>query len=458
MRYYRRLLLGFLLGISLVLSLLLPLQAQPVTTPDPLQTPISALRLNPQQLAASLDAGNISEAIQQLERGWRQQLNEYYGRLFRTSIPSPEQIAQQLRQNAEITGQQSALIYAVPAPNQLEVILLLPDGTLTHHRVSDAPADIMAETIREFRIGLTTVNSPSSRYLPAAQKLFQWLIEPLESELEAQGVDKLIFCLGGQLRGIPMAALHDGQRFLVEKYGLAFIPAFNLLDPEPPDLSNAQVLAMGASEFQSQLPLPAVPLELAAINRLWQGDVSLNQAFTLDNLLELRSREPYPILHLATHANFAAGSVRESYIQFWDQQLRLDQVRHMGLRTPPVELLVLSACQTALGDPNAELGFAGLAVQSGAKSALASLWFVSDVGTFLFMTGFYENLMTAPTKGDAIQQTQQAMLRGELTLNSDGVQQAMRGESLPPEISNAARVDFSHPYYWAGFTMIGNPW
>jgi len=458
MKYYYRLGLSFLLGTGIVMSLLVPAKAQPerVETPDPV--PLSALRLNPQRLAASLDEGNISDAIQQLEGGWRQQLNEYYGRFIRTDIPTTDQIAQQLRQNAQITGQQSALVYVVSAPTQLEVILLLPNGELLHHRVSDATAEAITEVTREFRLGLVNITAPESAYLPAAQQLFQWIIEPLQPALEEQGVENLIFCLGGRLRSVPMAALHDGQSFLIETYSVGIIPAFNLLDPSPPDLSATEVLAMGASEFQFLEPLPAVPIELSTINQLWQGEVSLNQAFTLENLLELRSQQPYRIVHLATHANFAPGAVRESYIQFWDRRLWLDQLRQMSLQTPTVELLVLSACRTALGDPNAELGFAGLAVQSGAKSALASLWAVSDVGTFLFMTGFYQNLLAAPTKGEALRQTQLAMLRGELSLASTEVQQVLRQMTVPSEIQNESLVDFSHPYYWAGFTMIGNPW
>lgn len=458
MKHYRPLILSFLFAVSIILSFFLPSNAQPNSSSSPPPSPLSALRLNPQQLAASLDAGNIAEAIEQLEEGWRLQLNEYYGRFFRTAIPSPDQIAQRLRQNAQVTSQQSALVYAVSTPTQLEVIGLLPNGELVHHRVTEATAEAITATTQDFRMGLVNVNAPPSDYLPAAQQLYEWILEPLASALAEQGVNNLIFCLGGRLRSVPMAALYDGETFLLNRYSVGIIPAFNLLDPDPPDLSEAQVLAMGASEFQFQAPLPAVPVELATINQLWQGEISLNQAFTLSNLLELRSHQPFQIVHLATHANFAPGSVRDSYIQFWDQRLWLDQLRQMSLQTPPVELLVLSACRTALGDPNAELGFAGLAVQSGAKAALASLWAVSDVGTYLFMRTFYQNLAIAPTKGEALRQTQLAMQDGTLTLDVEDIQQTLNLTSLPPAFRNAARVDFSHPYYWAGFTMIGNPW
>ncbi|MBW4653290.1 MAG: CHAT domain-containing protein [Kaiparowitsia implicata GSE-PSE-MK54-09C] len=462
MKHARRAVLRFLLGLGITLALLLPLNAQPnaqPNTPAPdSTTPISALRLDPQQFSNSLDAGNLAEAILQLEQGWRQQLNEYYGRHFRTEILSPEQIAQSLRQNAQTTGQQSALIYAVSTDKQLEVILLLPDGQLLHHRVTDATAEVLADTAQKMRLGLANVTAPPQQYLPPAQQLYAWIIEPLRPALEAQGVDNLIFCLGGGLRSVPMAALHDGQDFLITQYSVGIIPAFNLLDRRPAQLAEAQVFAMGASEFQSQVSLPAVPIELAAITQLWDGEVALNQAFTLENLRTRRSHQSYSIVHLATHANFAPGKAQESYIQFWNQRLGLDQLRQMSLQTPKVELLVLSACRTALGDPNAELGFAGLAVQSGAKATLASWWSIPDAGTFVFMTGFYQTLLDAPTKSEALRQTQLAMLEGTLTLDSDEIQPALRGIVIPDSVMDEATANLSHPYYWAGFTMIGNPW
>lgn len=449
---------GFLFILTLLLVVLIwqPLQAQEQATSDP--TPLSALRLDPQQFATFLDTGQYDDAILQLEEGWRLQLNEYYGRFFRTAILPPSQIAQVLRQTEATVGETTALVYAVSTPNHLDVILLLPDGQLLHHRQSDATREAVQATTQDLRRGVVSVTSSPRDYLPPGQQLYDWMLAPLESALEEQDVSTLIFCLGGGLRSVPLAALHDGDQFLIERYGLGIIPAFNLLDYRPAQLAEAQVLAMGASEFETQQPLPAVPLELEAIAQFWPSTLQQNQAFTLDSLRDLRSQHPFPIIHLATHANFAPGDVEDSYIQFWDHRIWLDQVQVMDLDNPPVELLVLSACQTAMGDPNAELGFAGLAVQSGAKAAIASLWSISDAGTFVFMTGFYQALTTAPTKGEALRQTQIAMLRGDLTFNSAPVQQVVRAEQIPAALQPETRVDLSHPYYWAGFTMIGNPW
>ena len=173
-----------------------------------------------------------------------------------------------------------------------------------------------------------------------------------------------------------------------------------------------------------------------------------------------RSQFAYPIIHLATHGEFLPGAIDNSYIQLWNDKLQLNDLRQLGWNNPPVELLVLSACQTALGDEEAELGFGGLAVQAGVKSALASLWYVSDEGTLALMSSFYNYLDNVPIKAEALRQAQIAMLKGEARIE-DGVL-IFPGElgrvPLPPELSYIENRNLSHPYYWSAFTTIGSPW
>ncbi len=162
---------------------------------------------------------------------------------------------------------------------------------------------------------------------------------------------------------------------------------------------------------------------------------------------------------MATHGEFHPGGAENSYIQFWDQKLGMDRLRQLRLHSPQVELLVLSACTTAVGDEDAELGFAGLAVQAGVKSALASLWYVSDTATLGLMTEFYRQLLAGPVKAEALREAQLAMLRGELHLKDGYLYRG--GEQpvlLPDELAGGGNRDLSHPYYWAAFTMIGSPW
>jgi CHAT domain-containing protein len=216
---------------------------------------------------------------------------------------------------------------------------------------------------------------------------------------------------------------------------------------------------MGADEFTDQDPLPAVPVEISAIaGQLWPGRNFLNAAFTLDNFKRVRGTEPFGIVHFATHATFQSGTPSESYIQLWDRKLGLDQLRELGLNNPPVEMLVLSACNTALGDPEAELGFAGLAAQAGVKSALGSLWSVSDEGSLGLMTSFYDRLKTAPIKAEALRQAQLAMLKGEVQLKDGQLVSGDRRFPLSAELQELGDRDLTHPYYWSAFTLIGNPW
>jgi len=302
-------------------------------------------------------------------------------------------------------------------------------------------------------------NPRRNTYLPPAQQLYQWMIAPIEADLKARGIQNLVFIMDAGLRSVPFAALHDGKQFLVEKYSAGLMPSISLTDTRYVPIKNARVLAMGASEFTELQDLPAVPVELSTIaDRLWAGNDFLNQAFTVENLLAQRQQQPYGILHLATHGEFRPGAPDKSFIQFWNTRLGLDKVRQLGLNNPPVELLVLSACRTALGDEQAELGFAGLAAQAGVKTAMASLWYVSDEGTLGLMTDFYEQLKRAPIKAEALRQAQVDMIQGRVRLEGGSLRTPNLDVPLPPALAQLGDAQLSHPFYWAAFTMIGNPW
>ncbi len=221
---------------------------------------------------------------------------------------------------------------------------------------------------------------------------------------------------------------------------------------------------MGAAEFEdvNQPPLPAVPVELWTILRApWQGVFLLNEDFTLEKFWSVNRQQRFGIIHLATHARFNRGNVSQSFIQFRNSRLSLARVAEAAQKLgwpkpPPVEMLVLSACETALGD-EPELGFAGLAVQAGVKTALASLWRVDDVATLALMSEFYWQLSQTPIKAEALRQAQLGMLRGKVRIE-DGKLWLSQGEPipLPPAIASRGNFEFSHPHYWAGFTLVGN--
>jgi len=342
--------------------------------------------------------------------------------------------------------------------DQLALILVTAEGETMSYSVPGATRGKVLGMIQELRRAVTDTRIPRP-YLPAAQQLYQWLIAPLEEELEGREINNLAFIMDQGLRSLPMAVLHDGNGFIIERYSVGFMPTLALTDTRYVDVRNLQVLAMGASEFTDQNPLPAVPVELDAIaDKLWQGRSFLNSRFTLDTLKQARANQPFGIVHLATHGEFKPGKPENSYIQFWNQKLPLDQIRELGLNNPPVELMVLSACRTALGDEEAELGFTGLAVQAGVKSALGSLWYVSDEGTLGLMTGFYEQLKQAPIKAEALRQAQLAMIQGNVRIENGQIVTPNGTFPLPPQLAELPDKELTHPYYWSAFTLVGSPW
>jgi CHAT domain-containing protein len=402
-----------------------------------------------------------------MEQRLEQEYENYFSReLADTSLDSNE-IAQVLLRQIRQTERKAAVLWVMPKPDHLRLVLINPGGLPIVHEVYEAAPDQLYNVVRRFFIEVTNPRKlTTTSYLEPAQQLYNWIIQPIKSDLEASGIETILFCLGEGLRTLPLGALHDGQQFLIEQYGITRIPGFNLMNHEYTKLNDAQVLAMGASEFQEQNPLPAVPVELSAIvqqthpnpSGLWPGKSFLNDAFTLNNLDQQLTADDYKIIHLATHAEFKPGEPNQSYIQLWDGQLRLNQMPEMDWNQPPAELLVLSACRTAVGSSDVELGFAGLALQSGVKSALASLWYVSDIGTLGLMSEFYQQLKTASTKAEALQKAQIAMIQQKVRFDKGQLITSKNSLSLPPELTDLDDFKMSHPFFWSGFNLIGSPW
>jgi CHAT domain-containing protein len=340
---------------------------------------------------------------------------------------------------------------------RLELILITAQGNPIRRSVNATRAEV-TQMAQEFRSQVSDRTNRSGFLVPA-QQMYRWLTAPLEEDLQQRNIKNLVYIMDSGLRSIPLAALHDGQNFIIERYSVGLMPSFSLTDTRYVNVKNSSVLAMGASQFVGQSSLPAVPMELSTIvGKLWSGKSYLNDSFTLENLKAARQEASYGIIHLATHAEFKISNPKKSYIQFWNSQLHLDQLRQLVLKKPPVELLVLSACRTALGDEQIELGFAGLAAQAGVKSVLGSLWYVSDQGTLGLMAEFYNQLKQAPIKAEALRQTQLAMLKGEVRLQEGNLIISTGRFPLPPTLAPVGNSELSHPYYWSAFTMIGNPW
>ena len=453
-----------------------------ILTQNPQQPPLS--QKPPTQLPVSPSSvpDPAESLVAQLESRFTRQFEQYLGQSVTQIqiLPGEREILQDIE---KATGVKPALVYVGFVPqtveataaqqstpstvnpraqnnDQLEIVVVTANSLPVRQRIPGATRAKVLEVAEKFRAEITNpVKRRSTSYLAPAKQLYQWLVAPLESDLQAQGVQNLVFLMDTGLRSLPVAALHDGQGFLVERYSVGLMPSVSLTDTRYEDIKNSQVLGMGAERFSNQRPLPAVPLELEEIaQKLWSGTFFLNEAFTLDNLKAQRQQRPFGIIHLATHGEFRSGVPGNSYIQLWDRQLRLDELRQLGWNDPPVELLVLSACRTALGDEQAELGFSGFAVQAGVKSAMGSLWYVSDEGTLGLMTEFYQKLKTAPIKAEALRQAQLAMIRGQVRLQGRQLVTTQESLPLPDSLAEVGDKNFSAPYYWAAFTMIGNPW
>ena len=234
-----------------------------------------------------------------------------------------------------------------------------------------------------------------------------------------------------------MAVLQDGEQYLIEKYAIALTPGMQLLEPQPLLREKFTTLTAGLSaqspNFPNFSPLPNVEQELESIKERVPSKILLNDSFTENNLETKIDTAPFPIVHIATHGNFSSIA-EETYILSWDNPINakeLNQVLQGKARSnEPIELLVLSACQTALGDERAVLGLAGVAMRGGAKSTLASLWLVNDESTALLMEKFYQALAQGNiTKAEALRQAQIAVLQSE---------------------------KFYDPYFWSAFVLVGN--
>ena len=429
-------------------------------------------------------------AIQMQEEFQLTQLIDSSGLQLYGTVPSVKDISQRLAQLAEQTGKKPAFINISLQSNQLESFVVLPQkaqanannsviasNSLTAINSPQAEALTLRKTVKDtsrqdiiatatqFREEISDVRRiEQTNYMTTAQELYNALIKPIEQDLEANNIDVLVFSMDSGLRLLPVAALHDGEQFLIEKYAMGMVPSFGLTDTRYVSPEQSSILAMGASEFEEQAALPTMPIELETIVAdPRQGESFLNEQFTIPNFVAQNSREnPFSIIHLGTHAEFRAGDLNDSYIQFYDDKLKIPQLQELSdqlgwnTNATPVELLVLSACETAIGDQEAELGFAGLAVQAGVKSALASLWYVSDLGTLALMGEFYDQLGDTLIKAEALRQTQLEMLQGNVKVANRQVQLS-NGVGLPlPEDFPEGTLSLDHPYFWSSFTLIGN--
>ena len=329
----------------------------------------------------------------------------------------------------------AAVIYPIILSDRLEVILSLPDRSLRHY-ATPLPRQRVEEILQQLYSSFYLGYSGRDR-LRLSQQVYDWLVRPAEAELADRGIKTLVFVPDGYLRNIPMAALYDGQHYLVENYSIALSQGLQLF-PEALSRSKLKTLAVGLTEArQGFSALPGVEKEVKQITSQVESKVLLDREFTSKAFQQQINIAPFPVVHLATHGQFSSNP-EETFLLTWDGRInvkefdRLLNTRQQRNRTP-IELLVLSACQTAAGDAKAALGLAGFALRSGARSTLATLWSVSDLSTADLISEFYQQLAQPTdltiTKAEALRQAQLALIQNP---------------------------QYDHPYFWAPFVLVGN--
>lgn len=394
---------------------------------EPVYRELVSLLLQPPQTASAgqkeVSQENLKQARQVIESLQLAELDNFFQDACAQS--KPKQIDQ--------VDPTAAVFYSIILSDRLEVIVSIPNQPLRHY-ATEKPQAELEQTFLQTRSSLRRTAFAQER-LPLAQQLYNWLIRPAEAELAKNNIKTLVFVLDGALRNLPMAILHDGQQYLIQKYSIALTPGLQLLEPRPLTKGQLRALTGALSEARQGFPpLPATVTEVEQIATKLPTKVLLNQQFTRPNLQNQIKALPFPVVHLATHGQFSSNA-DDTFILAWDERVNVKQldellrVRGQG-QQPPIELLVLSACETATGDNRAALGLAGVAIRSGARTTLATLWQVNDESTAIFMTEFYRQLAQSRiTKAEALRNAQIALL---------------------------SQPQYQNPFFWAPFVLVGN--
>lgn len=390
---------------------------------------------------------------------------------------NPENLSREA-QSLLAANPNAVLIYPLVTEDKLWLLYATAGGSQGSN-IGTVAVDVsqaeLSQTVQELGQYITTERR-LTKLKAISQQLHSWIIKPLEAALEANEIEHLIFVNDRVTRYIPMAALFDGEQYLLERYSVSSVLSPALTDSESRlgQVDATQILGLGLTEAVPGFsPLPAVADELDRIIRSgaadplgsYPGQVHLNEAFTLDRLKA--NVADHRVLHIATHANFVPGRPDASYIVLGNgEHWRIPEIDKLGEQLRNLHLVVLSACQTALGG-KAEDGteIAGLSAyflaEGRAESVIASLWSVNDNSTSLLMQRFYELMASGElTKAEALREAQLSLLYDQtvqtrLAQTRSGFQfKPVESETETESISEAAGL--AHPYYWAPFVLIGN--
>lgn len=350
------------------------------------------------------------------------------GRLNVTDVNQPQQ------------SDSATRIHIFQLEDKVDIIVQNSEGLYRHQPNSD----IVMEEVFNLVVMLDNDNTyliPESRIKKSSQALYQQILGPIKQYLPTSGL--LIFHLDSHFQNLPMGLLHDGQTYLIEKYSVQTALSVQLRQAQTKDLSQMNVLFAGLSDSAPSFnqpnvprnlnPLPEVEAELEGVAKASNLESSLlNHEFTTDRL-ETALRQDTEVVHIATHGLFSSD-LSKTMLLAYNQPINalefhnmLNRKRHNSHAS--LELLILSACQTAKGDKKSALGLAGIATQAGSRNTLASLWLADSSATTELISVFYQELKDNSSKAKALQQAQLKLIRSE---------------------------DYSHPFFWGNFILVGN--
>jgi CHAT domain-containing protein len=376
---------------------------------------------------------NITKIFKTIEALKLAEVQNYFGQ---DSVLNP---VNQKRTYSVDKDPTTAVFYSIVLEDRLAIIISLPDSK-KYLRWVFVDRKSLRQEINEFRRGLE--KRSNIIYNPQqAQKLYDWIIRPFAQDLDSLHIKTLVFINDGILGSVPMAALHDGKEFLVQRYAIATTSATTLINTKKVNRKNLRMLAMGLTkdaivDGRIYKALTNVRQEINQVAaQIPLSKQLLNENFTYTSLQTELRQTAYPIIHIATHGEFSTVSEDTFLITGNNSKLTMTDLYTLISNTlrgsEAVELLTLTACDTAIGNDRIPLGLAGSAVNAGVKSAFASLWSINDAATVTFVTNFYaEWYENGVSKAEALQRVQREL------------------------ITNGKK--YAHPYYWSPFILVGN--
>jgi len=406
-----------------------------------------------------------SQALKQLEKELSKNRNSD------PAFVDPNELAQKAK--AIVDAQPSTvLIYPLVLKDKILLLWTSKGGVFKSVAIPNVTESQVEVTVMRFRHLLQNRRSSIEEIKATSKQLYEWLVKPLEQELKANKIQNLVFAQDRSTRYIPMTTLFDGEKYLIENYTVSTVLSANLTNIPKPQADGKVAGILSASKNQNNIilgvglsdavagfqPLPYVPGELDAIVRqnqpdskgIFPGQEFLNKAF---NLVTLRENLPGRLLlHIATHSVFVPGRADQSYMLLGTGEKLVISEIESSLNLQSLNLVVLSACETALGGPGLDgkeiAGIGYYFIKGGANTVVASLWRVDDLSTRVLMEEFYKNLALPLTKAEALRQAQLVLLNGK---NITPVTQP--GENTAPTTQNPS---LRHPYYWAPFILMGS--